>query len=72
MHIILRCIGAYTALLPSLQDEFVNAFYVLAAVIVAHLVAVIVTELHEGGSITSAMLTGRKLLDRPPEDLEKH
>lgn len=45
------------------------AFYVLAAVIVAHLVAVIVTELHEGGSITSAMFTGRKLLDRPPEDL---
>lgn len=48
------------------------AFYVLAAVVVAHLVVVIVTELHEGGSITSAMLTGRKLLDRPPEDLEKH
>jgi Ni/Fe-hydrogenase 1 B-type cytochrome subunit len=45
------------------------AFYVLAAVIVMHLIAVIVTEIHEGGSITSAMFTGRKLLNRPPQDL---
>jgi Ni/Fe-hydrogenase 1 B-type cytochrome subunit len=44
------------------------AFYVLSAVILAHLVSVIVTELHEGGSITSAMFTGRKILNRPPED----
>lgn len=43
--------------------------YVLAGVILAHLIAVIVTELHEGGSITSAMFTGRKILDRPPQDL---
>jgi Ni/Fe-hydrogenase 1 B-type cytochrome subunit len=43
-------------------------FYVLAAVIVTHLIAVITTELHEGGSITSAMFTGRKILNRSPED----
>lgn len=45
------------------------AFYVLAGVILAHLVAVIVTELREGGSIISAMFTGRKILNRPPEDV---
>jgi cytochrome b len=44
------------------------AFYALACVIVIHLIAVIVTEVHEGGSITSAMFTGRKLFNRPPQD----
>jgi Ni/Fe-hydrogenase 1 B-type cytochrome subunit len=43
-------------------------FFVLSGVIVLHLAAVVVTELREGGSITSAMFTGRKLLDRPPQD----
>ena len=43
-------------------------FYALAVVIVLHLVAVVVTELHEGGSLTSAMFTGRKILSRPPPD----
>jgi Ni/Fe-hydrogenase 1 B-type cytochrome subunit len=43
-------------------------FYVLSAAIVVHLVAVILTELREGGSITSAMFTGRKILNRSPED----
>jgi Ni/Fe-hydrogenase 1 B-type cytochrome subunit len=43
-------------------------FYALAVLIVLHLVAVVVTELHEGGSITSAMFTGRKVLSRPPPD----
>ena len=45
------------------------AFYALAAVILTHLAAVIVTEIHEGGSITSAMFTGRKILNRPPQDV---
>ena len=45
------------------------AFYALAAVILIHLAAVIVTEIHEGGSITSAMFTGRKILNRPPQDV---
>ncbi len=43
-------------------------FYALAVVIVLHVVAVVVTELHEGGSLTSAMFTGRKILSRPPPD----
>lgn len=45
------------------------AFYALAVVIATHLAAVIVTEIQEGGSITSAMFTGRKILDRPPQDV---
>lgn len=44
-------------------------FFVLSGVIVLHLTAVVVTELREGGSITSAMFTGRKVLNRPPQDI---
>jgi Ni/Fe-hydrogenase 1 B-type cytochrome subunit len=44
------------------------AFYGLVVVIVLHLIAVVLTEVHEGGSITSAMLTGRKILRRTPPD----
>lgn len=44
------------------------AFYALAVVIVLHVIAVVLTELHEGGSITSAMFTGRKILKRRPPD----
>ena len=51
------------------RQPFVNvhefAFYSLAVVIVLHL---IVTEVREGGSITSAMFTGRKILTRMPPD----
>ena len=36
--------------------------------VVLHLIAVVVTEVHEGGSITSAMFTGRKILTREPPD----
>ena len=43
-------------------------FYLIAIAVVLHLVAVVVTEIHEGGSITSAMLTGRKILTRKPPD----
>jgi Ni/Fe-hydrogenase 1 B-type cytochrome subunit len=43
-------------------------FYALAAIIALHLIAVVVTEIHEGGSITSAMFTGRKILTRRPPD----
>ncbi len=45
------------------------AFYALALVIVLHLIAVVFTEVHEGGSITSAMFTGRKILKRRPPDI---
>jgi cytochrome b len=34
-----------------------------------HVIAVIVTELREGGSLISAMFTGRKIFPGPPEDL---
>lgn len=44
------------------------AFYALAIVIVLHIAAVVLTELREGGSITSAMFTGRKILTRKPPD----
>ncbi|VTZ25095.1 Cytochrome B561 [Methylocella tundrae] len=44
------------------------AFYALAVVITLHIIAVVSTELHEGGAITSAMFTGRKILTRKPPD----
>jgi Ni,Fe-hydrogenase I cytochrome b subunit len=44
------------------------AFYALTVVIVLHVIAVVITEIHEGGSITSAMFTGRKILTREPPD----
>lgn len=43
-------------------------FYALAGAVVLHIAAVVVTELREGGSIVSAMFTGRKILDRKPPD----
>lgn len=43
-------------------------FYGLVVLIVLHIVAVVITEIHEGGSITSAMFTGRKLLSKEPPD----
>ena len=44
------------------------AFYLIAIAVVLHLIAVVVTEIHEGGTITSAMFTGRKTLTRKPPD----
>jgi cytochrome b len=43
-------------------------FYLLAGMIVLHLIAVVVAERYEGGGITSAMITGRKVLTRQPPD----
>jgi Ni/Fe-hydrogenase b-type cytochrome subunit len=43
-------------------------FYLLGIAVVLHLIAVVVTEIHEGGGITSAMFTGRKILTRKPPD----
>lgn len=45
-------------------------FYVLVVVVVTHVVAVIATELREGGSIISAMFTGRKIISGHPVDEE--
>jgi cytochrome b len=44
-------------------------FYLIAVAVVFHLAAVVVTEVHEGGSITSAMFTGRKILSLKPPDV---
>ena len=45
-----------------------TGFYALVVLIVLHLIGVVTTEIHEGGSITSAMFTGRKILSRRPPD----
>jgi Ni/Fe-hydrogenase 1 B-type cytochrome subunit len=44
------------------------SFYVLMVVVVVHVTAVIITELREGGSIISAMFTGRKIISGRPVD----
>jgi len=44
------------------------SFYTLLVVVVLHVAAVIITELKEGGSIISAMFTGRKILVGRPKD----
>lgn len=46
------------------------SFYVLVVVVVMHVAAVIVTEVKEGGSIISAMFTGRKIIRGHPVDEE--
>lgn len=43
-------------------------FYLLAIAVLQHVVAVVTTELREGGDLVSAMLTGWKSLPGPPED----
>jgi cytochrome b len=47
------------------------SFYVLVVVVVMHVAAVIVTELREGGSIISAMITGRKIIGGRPVDQDR-
>ena len=46
-------------------------FYTLLAVSVMHILAVVVTELREGGNLVSAMFSGRKVMGRPPVDRTK-
>ncbi len=43
-------------------------FFVLAAMIVIHIAAVVITELREGGTLVSAMFTGRKIVSGQPVD----
>jgi len=43
-------------------------FYLLAFMVMVHIAAVVMTELREGGTLVSAMFTGRKILDRPAAD----
>jgi cytochrome b len=47
------------------------SFYVLMIVVVLHVAAVIITEIREGGSIISAMFTGKKILSELPVDGEQ-
>ncbi|MDD4963629.1 MAG: cytochrome b/b6 domain-containing protein [Gallionella sp.] len=47
------------------------AFYLLLAVSLVHILAVVVTEIREGGSLISAMFTGKKVLSETPADLPK-
>lgn len=44
-----------------------NAYYVLLALILIHVIAVVTVEVRKGGNIISAMFTGRKTL---PKDLQ--
>jgi len=46
------------------------SFYFLAAAVVLHVAAVIITDIREGGGIISAMFTGRKTLSGHPIDEE--
>lgn len=47
----------------------VYGFYLLAAMIVLHIAAVVVTEVRERNGLISAMFTGRKVLRGPPVDV---
>lgn len=44
-------------------------FYVLAVAVVVHIVAVVVTELRGGGTLVSAMVSGRKIVSGTPVDV---
>jgi Ni/Fe-hydrogenase 1 B-type cytochrome subunit len=43
-------------------------FYVLLALAFIHIVAVVITEVREGGGLITAMFTGKKILSVPPAD----
>ena len=43
-------------------------FYIVVAMVILHIVAVVITELREGGNIISAMFTGRKVISGRPVD----
>ena len=64
--------GAYAAM-RSFRAPFGEVheftFYLLVAIVALHILAVVVTELREGGTIISAMFTGRKILPGRPEDV---
>jgi len=52
---------------PILTTHYIN-FFVLLAFVFIHILAVVVTEIREGGNLISAMVTGRKVLSEPPAD----
>lgn len=45
-------------------------FFVLVGLIALHVAAAVIVEIREGGAVISAKFTGRKFLDRPPEDAD--
>lgn len=47
------------------------SFYILSAVVLIHIAAVVITEIREGGSIITAMFTGRKIIKGRPVDEER-
>jgi Ni/Fe-hydrogenase 1 B-type cytochrome subunit len=55
---------------PFITIHYYN-FFVLLFFAVIHILAVVVTELREGGNLISAMFSGRKVLSVPPADLKK-
>jgi len=52
---------------PYIETHVVN-FYIIITLIVLHVAAVVRAEIKHGGSLVSAMFTGRKALSEPPED----
>lgn len=46
-------------------------FYVLLGLIFIHVLAVVITEIREGGNLISAMFTGKKVMSETPADLKK-
>jgi Ni/Fe-hydrogenase 1 B-type cytochrome subunit len=63
--------GAYAAM-RSFREPVVSVhyygFYAILAFALLHIVAVVVTELREGGTLITAMVTGKKILSVPPAD----
>jgi cytochrome b len=51
---------------PVIETHLTN-YYVLLALILLHVFGVVTTEVRKGGSIISAMFTGRKILSATPE-----
>lgn len=66
--------GAYDAMrdfrIPFIEIHEIN-FYVLLGLGLIHILAVVVTELREGGNLISAMFTGKKVLSTAPADGDK-
>lgn len=52
---------------PFIETHEITFFVILGAAAV-HIAGVVIGELREGGTLISAMFTGRKVLDRPPAD----
>jgi cytochrome b len=55
------------ALRDPVIETHLTTYYVLLVLILLHIVAVVITEVRKGGTIISAMFTGRKILSVTPE-----